>query len=80
VLASVRKTGRVLVLHEAARTGGFGGEVAAEIAEAAFGYLDAPPTRLGGADLPIAFSKAIEDEVYSAKARLGAALDRLLAY
>ena len=80
VLASVRKTNRVLVLHEAARTGGFGAEVAAEISEAAFGHLDAPPVRLGGADLPIAFSKAIEDEVYSAKARLGDALDRLLAY
>lgn len=80
VLASVRKTGRVLVLHEAARTGGFGGEVAAEIAEAAFAHLDAPPVRLGGADLPIAFSKAIEEEIYSARSRLSSAVDRLLAY
>lgn len=80
VLASVEKTGRLLVLHEAARTGGFGAEVAAEVAEAAFGALDAPPIRVGGADLPIAFSKAIEAEVYSARARLAEAARRTLAY
>ncbi|HEX8384724.1 MAG TPA: thiamine pyrophosphate-dependent enzyme [Rubricoccaceae bacterium] len=80
VLASVRKTGRLVVLHEATRTAGFGAEVAAEVAEAAFAHLDAPPVRVGGADLPIAFSKQIEAEVYSAKARLGAAVARTLAY
>lgn len=80
VLASVRKTGRMLVLHEASRTAGFGAEVAAEIAELAFGSLDAPPVRIAGADLPIAFSKQIESEVYSAQARLGNALDRLLTF
>ncbi len=79
-LASVEKTGRLIVLHEAPRTGGFGAEVAAEIAEAAFAHLDAPPVRLGGADLPIAFSKAIEDRVYSAKSRLDAAIERVAAY
>lgn len=80
VLGSVRKTNRLLVLHEAARTGGFGAEVAAEVAEAAFGHLDAPPVRVGGADLPIPFSKQIEAEVYSARARLDAAVARVLAY
>ena len=80
VLASIDKTHRLLVLHEAGRTGGFGAEVAAEVAEAAFASLDAPPVRVGGADLPIPFSKALEAEVYSARARLAAALDRLLAY
>ncbi len=80
VLASVRKTGRLVVLHEAARTGGFGAEVAAEVAEAAFADLDAPPVRIGGADLPIAFSKAIESEIYSAQSRLDAAARRVLAY
>ena len=78
--ASVRKTGRAIVLHEAARTGGFGAEVASEIAEQWFAHLDAPPVRIAGADLPIAFSKAIEREVYSANARLSQAADRLLAY
>ena len=80
VLASVRRTGRLIVLHEAPRTGGFGAEIAAEIAEAAFGDLDAPPVRLGGADLPIAFSKAIEERIYSAKARLDAAIERVAGY
>ena len=80
VSASVRKTGRVIVLHEAARTAGFGAELAAEIAESWFGSLDAPPVRVAGADLPIAFSKQIESEIYSASARLGGATDRLLAF
>jgi 2-oxoisovalerate dehydrogenase E1 component len=80
VLQSVRKTGRLLVVHEAARTGGFGAEVAAEVAEAAFVHLDAPPVRVGGADLPIPFSKAIEADVYSATARLAAAARRVLSF
>ncbi len=80
VLASVEKTGRLLVLHEAARTGGFGAEVAAEVAEAAFVHLDAPPARVGGADLPIPFSKAIEADVYSARARLADAARGVLAF
>jgi pyruvate/2-oxoglutarate/acetoin dehydrogenase E1 component len=42
ILASVKKTSRVLILHEAARTGGIGGEIAATIAEEAFEWLDAP--------------------------------------
>ncbi len=80
VLASVARTSRLLVLHEAARTSGFGAEVAAEVAEAAFGRLDAPPVRVAGADLPIAFSKQIEAEVYSARARLDAGIERVLAF
>lgn len=80
VRASLAKTNRLVVLHEAARTGGFGAEIAAQLAEEAFDLLDAPPVRVTGADLPIAFSKQIEDEVYSARARLGAALSKVLAY
>ena len=80
VLTSVKKTNRVLVLHEATRTGGFGGEIASQIAELVFEHLDAPPKRLGGADLPIAFSKSIEDEIYSAKSRLNGGIEELLLY
>jgi 2-oxoisovalerate dehydrogenase E1 component len=80
VLASVRRTGRLLVLHEASRTAGFGAEIASEIAEAAFEYLDAPPVRVASADTPIPFAKRLESEGYSAAGRLSAALDRLLAY
>jgi len=68
------------VLHEASRTGGFGGEIASEISELAFHELDAPPVRVGGADLPIAFSKSIEDDIYSANARLDEAIEKTLAF
>ncbi len=80
VLQSVRKTGRLVVLHEATRTAGFGAEVASEIAEAAFADLDAPPVRVAGADTPIPFAKRLESEVYTAQARLAGALDRVLAF
>ena len=80
VLASVEKTNRVLVLHEAAMTGGFGAEIAARIAEDAFSLLDAPPVRVAGEDLPIPFSKALEKQVYSAQSRLRSAVERLVRY
>lgn len=79
VVASVRRTGRVLVLHEAPLTGGFGGEVAATLARECFEWLDAPVERLGALDTPVPFSKALE-AVFSPKGRLEAALRALLAY
>lgn len=80
VIESVRRTHRLLVVHEAPRTAGFGAEIAAEVTEAVFEHLDAPPVRIGGEDMPIPFSKALEDDIYSGKSRLGAALDGLLDY
>jgi 2-oxoisovalerate dehydrogenase E1 component len=79
VLASAKKTARALVLHEAPLTGGFGGEVAAAIGQDAFAWLDAPVTRVAGLDIPVPFSKALE-EIYSPKRRLLAALREVLAY
>jgi 2-oxoisovalerate dehydrogenase E1 component len=79
VLASVRKTSKALVLHEAPLTGGFGGEIAATIAHACFADLDAPVERLGSLDTPIPFSKALE-ETFSAKGRLLPALRALLSF
>jgi 2-oxoisovalerate dehydrogenase E1 component len=80
ILESVRKTGRLLVLHEAQLTGGFGGEIVSSITEVAFEYLDAPPVRIGAEDLPVPFSRHLEDEIYSARHKLGSALDNLLSY
>jgi 2-oxoisovalerate dehydrogenase E1 component beta subunit len=60
VLESVRKTSKVLVLHEDTRTGGFGGEIAATIAEEAFEDLDAPVKRLAAPDSPVPFSPVLE--------------------
>lgn len=61
IMQSVSKTGRVLIVHEAAKTGGFGGELAAIIAESeAFDYLDAPIVRLAGRDMPIPYNRTLE--------------------
>lgn len=61
LVASARKTGRVLIVHEAVLSGGFGGEIAARLAASeAFYYLDAPILRLGGADAPIPYNPMLE--------------------
>lgn len=60
VAESVRKTHRVMVVHEAVRTGGLGAEIAAQIQEQAFDYLDAPVARVGAPFSPVPFSPALE--------------------
>jgi pyruvate/2-oxoglutarate/acetoin dehydrogenase E1 component len=61
IIRSVSKTGRVLITHEAPVTGGFGGELAAVIAESeAFDYLDAPIRRLAGRNIPIPYNRNLE--------------------
>ena len=60
LLNSVRKTGRLVVLHEATRTGGFAGEISAIVAEEAFGCLKAPFKRVTGPDIPVPFSPPLE--------------------
>lgn len=61
IIGSVSRTGRVLILHEAPQTGGFGGELAAVVTESeAFDYLDAPVRRLGGRDIPIPYNRTLE--------------------
>lgn len=60
VVESVKKTHRVMVVHEAVRFGGIGGEIAAQIQEQAFDYLDAPVARVGAPFSPVPFSPALE--------------------
>jgi len=63
VARSVRKTARVLVLHEDVRTGGWGGEIASRIAEDLFESLDAPVRRIGALDTPVGYAPALEDAI-----------------
>ena len=61
IVNSVKKTGKVLIVHEAVKTGGYGGELAAVIAESeAFGYLEAPILRLAGREVPIPYNRELE--------------------
>jgi pyruvate/2-oxoglutarate/acetoin dehydrogenase E1 component len=61
IAASVRRTGRAVVAHEAVRTGGFGAELAAQLQAAAFDYLEAPIQRVGAPFTPVALSPSLED-------------------
>ena len=61
ILESVKKTGRLLLLHEAPRFGGFGGEVAAVVCEGAFEWLDAPIRRVAALDTPVPYAAELED-------------------
>lgn len=78
VTASVRKTHRAIVVHEAVRFGGFGGEIAAQIQEHAFDYLDAPVGRVGAPFSPVPFSPALEAVYVPNADRIVAETKRLL--
>ncbi len=80
VLASVKRTSKVLVLHEAPLTGGFGGEIAARIADEAFEYLDAPVKRIGALDSFVPFAPSLETAVLPAAEQVAQALLELLRF
>ena len=79
VLASVKKTGRAIIFHEDTITGGLGGEIAAEIAEHAFEYLDAPLIRSASLDTPVPMNLELELN-FLPKKRFGEQLQALLKY
>jgi pyruvate dehydrogenase E1 component beta subunit len=78
ISTSVRKTGRLIVAHEANRTGGWGAEVIARVADEDFHYLDAPLTRVAAKDAPIPFSEVLEQAVLPQAAELVEAARRLV--
>jgi 2-oxoisovalerate dehydrogenase E1 component len=80
IVASVRKTSRVLVLHEAPLFGGMGGEIAALIADEAFEYLDAPVKRIGALDTFVPFAGNLEAVVLPSTEDVHAGLTELLDY
>ena len=79
IRAAVKRTGRVLVLHEDTLTGGIGGEIAAWIGEHCFTMLDAPVKRCASLDTPVPFNMALERQ-FLAKYRLEATIQDLLSY
>lgn len=80
VAASVKKTGKVLVVHEDHITNGFGAEIVARIASDLFEWLDAPVKRVAALDIPVAFSRILEKAILPQEADVMAALQGLLSY
>ncbi|MCU0271780.1 MAG: alpha-ketoacid dehydrogenase subunit beta [Acidimicrobiales bacterium] len=78
ITASVRRTNRVVVVHEAVRFGGIGAEIAAQIQEAAFDHLDAPVGRIGAPFSPVPFSPALEQHYVPDAARIAAGVREVL--
>ena len=76
---AVKKTGKVLLLHEDTLTGGLGGEISAWIGEHCFSLLDGPVIRCASLDTPIPFNLELE-QTFMAKARLGECIERLMSY
>lgn len=80
VLASVRKTGRCLVAHEDTHTGGFGGEIAATVAQDAFAYLDAPVSRITTPDALIPYNIALMNTIIPSVEALRTRIEELLKW
>jgi 2-oxoisovalerate dehydrogenase E1 component beta subunit len=80
IVATVKKTNRVLVVHEDTRTGGVAGEITARINELAFEWLDAPVLRVTAADVPLPYSPPLEDYVLPQPADIVKAVRRLAEY
>ena len=79
LIASVRKTGRLLVVDEAYLNFGIQAEVIATVAERAFDALKAAPRRLGNPGVPVPFAPPLQDEVLPSQARIDAAIREMLA-
>lgn len=80
ILATVQKTGRVLIVHEDSKTGGIGQSVASIIAEEAFEYLDAPIRVLGALDTPVPYSPTLEEEFLVGTDQIAEAAKLLVGY
>jgi 2-oxoisovalerate dehydrogenase E1 component len=77
---SVARTGKALVVHEDVRTGGFGGEVAAWIAESCFENLDAPVARIGAKDCHVAYEPTLEQAILPQVHDIASRVKELIAF
>jgi pyruvate/2-oxoglutarate/acetoin dehydrogenase E1 component len=80
IVATVKKTNRVMIVHEDTRTGGVAGEITSRITEQAFEWLDAPILRVTAADVPLPYSPPLEDYVLPQTSDIVAVARRLAAY
>ncbi|MFH1195906.1 MAG: dehydrogenase E1 component subunit alpha/beta [bacterium] len=80
IYKSVKKTGKVVVVHEDTMFAGFGAEIAAGIADSCFEYLDAPVKRIAALDCPIAYSPVLENEILPSREKIYKQLKQLLVY
>ena len=78
IVESVKKTGRLLIVHEAVKEYGFGAEVAAVVAEEAFDYLDSPITRVGAPFMPVPFGKGAEKMYIPGKEKIVSEAKKML--
>lgn len=79
IIASLAKTGRIAVVHEAAKRGGLGSDIIAELNERAFDLLDAPPLRVGALNVPVPYNEALENVVLPDKENVKQAVYKLLS-
>ena len=80
IVATVKKTNRLLIVHEDTRTGGIAGEITARVSESCFEWLDAPILRVTAADIPLPYSPPLEDYVLPQTADIVRAVKRLASY
>jgi len=79
ILASVKKTGRLVIVHEGWKVGGFSGEISAQVAEQGFGYLKAPILRVGAPHIPFPFSVPFQKAFVPDEQRIKEAIQKVLA-
>lgn len=80
ILTSLKKTGKLLIAHEAARNCGFGAELCARAQELGFRYLDAPIVRVTGKDCPVPYCKDLEEAILPQQKEIEVALEKLIHY
>jgi 2-oxoisovalerate dehydrogenase E1 component len=80
IFNSVKKTGKVVVIHEDTMTGGFGGEIASRIADNCFEFLDGPVKRIAAKDAHIPYSHKLENQVLPTRDNIYAQLEEILKY